>query len=259
MYGISALGLAVLPIVTNWVSEIVKNVWLGGVGSISGDAILALVLLVLIILAAIWMFVRLSSALLRVHIRSVAVTPHAALITLMSDQSNLTLDESTSRWQYNNQEMPAGLDDICDSRRIIPGLKWQQNLRAARHHRAVLKWICLVGSGGPKGSAKDLAVAAKLFQTYFPGTIIVTTLTDGAPDFENLEETRNALLKVIDDCPYEEKDIVIDITGGQKTASVAAALVTLDRRDLVFQYVGTGDRSDTIFGFNAQTLGQDGR
>ncbi|MBI5780573.1 MAG: hypothetical protein HZA65_02745 [Rhodocyclales bacterium] len=38
---------------------------------------------------------------------------------------------------------------------------------------------------------------------------------------------------------YQEKDIMIDITGGQKTASVAGALVTLHHSELEFQYVGT--------------------
>jgi hypothetical protein len=44
--------------------------------------------------------------------------------------------------------------------------------------------------------------------------------------------------------PYEQAGakpghIAIDVTGGQKTASVAAAMFTLDKRDLVFQYVST--------------------
>jgi hypothetical protein len=37
---------------------------------------------------------------------------------------------------------------------------------------------------------------------------------------------------------YDEDDIIIDVTGGFKTASIAGAMVTLNRH-VCFQYVGT--------------------
>jgi hypothetical protein len=44
---------------------------------------------------------------------------------------------------------------------------------------------------------------------------------------------------------FNEQDIVIDITGGQKTTSIAGAVVTFNSQ-VTFQYVQTDDPYDVL-------------
>jgi hypothetical protein len=46
-----------------------------------------------------------------------------------------------------------------------------------------------------------------------------------------------------------DRDIMIDVTGGQKTASIAGASVTLNN-DVVFQYVQTGGDPPEVFAYD---------
>jgi len=60
---------------------------------------------------------------------------------------------------------------------------------------------------------------------------------------QHLEFLCNDLIEKHD---VSERDIMSDVTGGQKTASIAAALATLHRSDLRIQYVRTNDPYDVI-------------
>lgn len=254
---LSALALVVLPVFTGWIGDIIKSWWLNNQDWAGGHPLLVAFFCLIAVVLSLYMVVLLSKVLLRVEIQPVPVTPHTAVITLLSNQSNPSR-VSDGSWKFGDQSLPATLDEICGAAEI-PGFKWQQNLRAARHHRQNLKWLCLLGSSGANGSARNLDVAEQLFRHYLPGIEIVTPLRgDLAPDFEDLRQTCDVLRMLVDECRYDERDIVIDITGGQKTASVAAALVTLDRHDLMFQYVGTQEHAGKILGFEAKTLQQKG-
>lgn len=48
----------------------------------------------------------------------------------------------------------------------------------------------------------------------------------------------NAIIQIVKEEGAEENDIIIDVTGGQKTASIAASLATLHNK-VTFQYVQT--------------------
>lgn len=140
---------------------------------------------------------------------------------------------------------------------------WQQLLRAlVPHHDTLhdtLKEIRLIGSpdweeereieNSPdkkteivkKRGSKFYAPAAKeLINTYFPEVKVQTE--PEAVDFEDF----NAMVNIIGDTlkellnTYSEEEINIDITGGQKTASIAAAAVTINSK-VHFQYVRTGE------------------
>jgi len=69
-------------------------------------------------------------------------------------------------------------------------------------------------------------------------------------DFESLEELLESLsgtLRFVNDkLRISDDQIVIDVTGGQKTTSIAGALATINRRELIFQYMPTGANSVSI-------------
>ncbi len=125
---------------------------------------------------------------------------------------------------------------------------WQQLLRVFNDlkDRDRLRHIYLIGSQDRKegafvcqGSYQWLDQCQGLLQHYLPNTVIDKFQTP--VDFEDLA----ALMEAIQSLLHQEKqqnvperEIIIDVTGGQKTASIAAALVTLHSK-LTFQYVQT--------------------
>lgn len=117
----------------------------------------------------------------------------------------------------------------------------QQFLRAvAPHIEAGVRHIVLLGSHGEMGSARLRSLYAALLRRYTPDAAIDI---DSPPvDMENLDEMQNLITQI---CMRLKKqnlvdaDIMIDVTSGYKTASIAAALATLHQPGLQFQYVRT--------------------
>lgn len=264
------IPLAFIPPLTGWLGDILKDWITKGIEQDDwtfGKADLWLIVIGSILLAVLLCLVyRASKQLVSPSIiaqhQDGEVEAHPVLITLLSLQSGL--EASEGGWRVKGQALPDTLDATCDPERSISGLSWQQNLRAARHHvkNGALKKLILIGSLSEKagsGTPESLQLARQFFTHYLKDKnveILAPGLENPAvysPDFEKLEATRHALKKAIEYSGASDKDIIIDVTGGQKTASIAAMMVTLDRKDLMFQYVGTGSQTGRIFGFNVIT------
>lgn len=187
------------------------------------------------------------------------VAAHPVLIALLSPQEKLRPLEQG--WELDGRRLPDTVDAVIGIERPHSAFPWQQTLRAARHHHrsGTLKKLMLVGSEGEGGSGSPAALtqARAFFGHYLPGVDILAPGIDRpallSPNFEDLEATRAALKKAIALCAAQDRDIIIDLTGGQKTASIAATLVTLDRAELMFQYMGTQKSTGRIFAFDAVT------
>jgi hypothetical protein len=271
LFTLLLIPLAVIPIFAGWVGGIAKDwltggalsradLWLFGVG-LGGVLLLALVILMT------------GRKLLGVEDieESANVAPRRVVIALLSPCRNLrppSSGEDDSAWRVadvrNGDTLPSleglSLDQVIDPKHRqpndspLPQWSWQQTLRAARHHGEKLERLVLIGSEGEGGSgtAEQLGLAKGFFSSYFPEKVYIL----GEPhrggagydshwqaDFEKLDDLRRLLkraLKDLNKAHYADADIIIDCTGGQKTASIACALVTLDRPELMFQYVGTG-------------------
>jgi len=178
--------------------------------------------------------------------------PHKVLITPISvaDESAIlkTIEQrGEDYWlveKDNNgnitreQNFANGLDDIftCfeSSRHSVVPL-----LRSLKCHRKneILREVHFLAS------TKSVAFANKLkdaLDTCVKGISI--KIYRPALDFEDVDEVYHALDQLVGqiiDSGYKEKDIIVDLTGGQKPTSVALALYTL-HRDIVCQYVQTG-------------------
>jgi len=285
LFTLLLIPLAVIPIFAGWVGDIAKD-WFGGVELSGADPWLLGVglagtpLLALLILLT-------GRKLLGVEDieESADVAPHRVLVALLSPCKNLIPPgpgEDASAWQVADRSRAdpislAGLSlvQVIDPKyrqpdgSPLPQWSWQQTLRAAHHHGETLERLVLFGSEGEGGSGavEQLDLADRFFSHYFPGKVHIL----GKPqrggagydshwqaDFEKLADLRcllKRMLKDLNKADYADADIIIDCTGGQKTASIACALVTLDRPDLMFQYVGTGPgpRTGKVIGFNVVT------
>ena len=179
--------------------------------------------------------------------------PHKCLVMLLT-LPNIKPPRTALPWTLTTKDKNTGEDIVRTlsgkslSKEEIEPLNrlqwnWQQILRALVPHKNSLKEVRLIGS--PDKDNKDgtgsrffAQEAEQLIKTYFPNIRII--IEQHAIDFEDF----NAMVTVIGDTikelkrHYSEDDIIIDITGGQKTASIAAATVTLNSQ-MHFQYVRT--------------------
>lgn len=288
LFALLLVPLTVIPILAGWVGDISKA-WFDGKLLSNIDFWLFYGGLVgILIFAGGILFI--GRKLLPIdNIEETDVAPRRVLIALLSPCPNLTPpgpDEDASSWRVQDQGKTdigapltgLSLDKVIDPKATLPDggrrptWRWQQTLRAAHHHGDKLKRLVLIGSLDGSGTNEQLQLADRFFSYYFPGKVHILGSPKGADedfdshwqaDFEKLDDIRRLLLRAIKELRrapnnYTDKDIIIDCTGGFKTASIACALVTFDRPDLMFQYVGTGKRTGKILGYNVVTEARGG-
>lgn len=275
------IPLSVVPVLAGWVGDVAKD-FLDEVPLGPADPWLFLAGVVGIPALAIWVMVtgrRLFPA--KIIEETHGVPARRALIALLSPCPNLDRPKDgtdASAWRIR-ETRPGGtevaltglsLDQVIDPEfrlpdgRPLPQWSWQQTLRAAHHHRDTLEDLVLIGSIGGSGTDDQLRLAQEFFSHFFPGKVRILGSTGGADgafdshwqaDFEKLDDLTRLLQRALKELQrrprsFTDQDIIIDCTGGQKIASIACALVTLDRPQLMFQYVGTGTRVGKVLGFN---------
>jgi hypothetical protein len=121
-----------------------------------------------------------------------------------------------------------------------PSWNWKQMLRAIEPHTATVQRVYLVGSVNSDGSGsyKDLSACSRFLQIYLKTSEVIPVAR--GIDFEDFNAVVELLREVVATEAkrglIKEKDIAIDVTGGQKTASIAGASMVFNS-DVVFQYV----------------------
>jgi hypothetical protein len=124
---------------------------------------------------------------------------------------------------------------------------WLHTMRAIQPHAESARRFYLLGSKDikdehgktRKGSHHSLADMEKLLRHYVHKDAHIEAV--GPVDFEDFGALMDVLRDIMADSKkkgFSEKDIIIDVTGGQKIPSIVGAVATLQNR-LVFQYVQT--------------------
>jgi CRISPR-associated protein (Cas_Cas02710) len=123
---------------------------------------------------------------------------------------------------------------------------WQPLLRTLERHQDALRRVVLIGSAGPEGSYGALRAADCLVRTCLPE--VVVHAVGEAVDFEDVDELLRCIgdaVRYFLDHGVEEREILVDATGGQKTTSIAAAVFTLNTA-VNFQYVQTNSPFEVV-------------
>lgn len=203
-----------------------------------------------------WLAIHFGKKLLPVTTLSqkAGARPHKVLFIFMSPVQTLP-DRKEDRWVLENNGQRVELDPRLEEvlQQQIKGIPfpWQQTLRAIDAHYVPggggVEAIYLIGSkdgeGNVKGSRGQLDRAIELIRFYFPELKTVEARPRGqGVDFEDMKALLDLLHELMEEAKragYREEDIMIDITSGQKTNSIAGVLVTIHHPNLEFQYVGT--------------------
>ena len=143
----------------------------------------------------------------------------------------------------NDQTVQLAGDSLADDIKRLDALRWnwQQLFRAILPHAqgGKLKRLHLIGSHGPHGSFGHLGLCQDILTKYLPDVNIVPFAQ--AVNFEDFNELVQCMRQIIADEQergMHVEDIVIDVTGGFKTASIAGASITFNSK-VTFQYVQT--------------------
>ena len=180
--------------------------------------------------------------------------PHACLILLLST-SNIVLPvfsfplEITDRNGNKATLKGISLEEDISALNNINYWNWQQLLRGLTPHQSSLKYAYLIGSKDSermKGSFGFLDYAETLIKKYCPSVRIFKA--EAPVNFEDLKELTKFIygsVHQIKELKISEEDIIIDVTGGQKTTSIAGAVVTLNSQ-VTFQYVQTNEPYNVV-------------
>lgn len=178
--------------------------------------------------------------------------PHEGLILLLTDP-NFSPPDNNHPWYITKGGITVCVkgDSLDEDINELEKLKstspynywnWQQILRGLQPHQSSLKQVYLIGSDKSSGYYEH---AKRFVESYFKGRGISVKKLEEPINFEDFPKLVRAIKKAVDvfkESGIKEKDIIIDVTGGQKTASIAAAAVTLNS-EVTFQYVQTAGRN----------------
>lgn len=208
---------------------------------------------------AVWLYKRRRS-FMPVQIQRIGqpgkIDPHAILI--------LTLSRSTWQWTPTKLERDKGEhcdlpDDLAGALHAMEQLgerekfSWEQLLRAIDKHKSALQHIVLIGSKGKEGTVQKVEQCEAMIRHYFPQHAL--SFEHREADFESLDELLGVYRNLVESKKNRKQDVMIDVTGGTKVVSIAAAMVSLKYSEIEFQYVETsGDKR--VRSFNVTTPSQ---
>lgn len=123
----------------------------------------------------------------------------------------------------------------------LGNVSWEMPLLAINHHYPKLEHLYVITSPKSDVLYSNFESAVKRM---FPNLQNIHPIR--AIDFEDVRVTFDAIEGIFRSGKHDTKNILVDITSGQKPSSVAAAISTL-ARDRKFQYVGTNDKAVSVY------------
>ncbi|HQO29524.1 MAG TPA: hypothetical protein PKY22_08375 [Accumulibacter sp.] len=115
---------------------------------------------------------------------------------------------------------------------------WEQLLRAVEPHADCLQEIVLIGSEGAQGTFGEADRCRQMLRHYYRQLPDID-MPVHAVDYESLDSLSSLYRQIIGESKQPANQIMIDVTGGTKVVSIAAAMVCLEQPEIEFQYVET--------------------
>ncbi len=141
------------------------------------------------------------------------------------------------------KELENKLRDSTISENDLAGTSWEMPVTGIKYHYPELKTIYVITSAGDGGgSHAQFQVFREIVSSLFPHIEIIE-FTEKGINFEDVKEVFHTVDELYNKTTQNIKpsEIIVDITGGQKTTSIAGAMATL-ARGRKFQYVSTIDK-----------------
>lgn len=150
------------------------------------------------------------------------------------------------------EEEFAAIRTAIENKSLVPFFfdrkRWEMPLKAIDYHKSRVKKVLLFTSSGAHGTSTMSGDFRKVVQFLYPA-ILVEEIKPGGMNFEDVEEVFKAVENFFlrnEQENVKESDMLVDITGGQKTNSIAAAIATL-ATGRNFQYISTETKEVRVF------------
>jgi len=233
-------GNAIYEVLTKiWVSEFESNRGIVALGVVSA---LAVSFLVLFLNRRAFQGIR---SLRQGPIKK----PHPCLILFVSPPGRAVFAEEPFSVAVDGIKLLNTLDYDIE---LLNGTRWpwQQMLRGLRPHRKndTLINVYLIGSSKTElpGTFDSLPNAVQMIKHYFPyATVECYEEPVHFEEFDAIVDVLSDVIRTLKSKGYKEKQIIVDVTGGQKITSIAGAVVTFNS-GVTFQYVQTDKPYDVL-------------
>lgn len=138
------------------------------------------------------------------------------------------------------EDIQQALSEDKLEKKTLEGTEWEMPIKAIEHHFGKLKSLYVFTS---KQTSPLMPLFSKTINKLFP-SIEVVEFKEGGIEFQDIKEVFKSveeLYRKIKADNIGEENIIVDVTGGQATNSIAAAIATLaiGRK---FQYISTRDK-----------------
>lgn len=176
-----------------------------------------------------WRWLHARKERLKIRAQSDNVEPHAGVILFLSKIVN----------ESHLKKLSVRDRTVLDEARF----SWKPCQRGLEKHREKLDTVWVICS--PE-SLEQFSLFRDLFQPLFPDVRFEYCGGDLGVSFEDLEGLVDCLENIYANLPKEmdASDVIIDITGGQKPASVAGMMVSMIGDGREVQYVQTNSPHD---------------
>ncbi len=181
---------------------------------------------------------------------------------LLPDSSGGIPEEGPVTLSDGKSSVTLGRKDLLADAKALGeklGWNWEMLLRGLAPHAGGLHRLYLVGSADTPtqpGSSHELGTAARLLAPYLGAAGRAATVSGAANlikqwpapvDFEDFGAVHSTLEEIRRQLGREQvgdRELCVDITGGQKPTSAAAGTFTMNK-DVVLQYVQTNPPKDS--------------
>lgn len=138
---------------------------------------------------------------------------------------------------------------------MLAGTPWEMALKAVDYCRE-LEMLLVITSSGKDGTCTQMPLFGQIINLLRPD-IEVKELVEGGINFEDVPAVFKATEEIYEIAAVRGvpgEAVIVDVTGGQKTNSIAAAIATLSvgRK---FQYVSTRDKE--VRAYDVTYIGED--
>jgi len=159
-----------------------------------------------------------------------------------------TLGRTPAEQDVALKELRAAIENRALTLSYFSKKTWEMPLNAIEYHKSELKKVFLFTSSGSRSTSAISGDFREVVRYLYPG-IVVEEIRPGGMDFENVESVFNSVedfYKRAEQDGYKDQDMLVDITGGQKTNSIAASIATL-AAGRNFQYISTETKDVRAF------------
>jgi hypothetical protein len=237
-FGVQALFYAViLFLVGAWLPEgVEENIkyLIGDRSSWSINWKLLFSIMVLIVIGLIFKFV--FPGLSSIHVRTEQPQPKKVLAVFLSPF------DPWPKNQTESYQRIADLESVLEEHNLDPErvvkTTWFMPLTAIEFHKERLLEVMVFTSSGNIGTNTQFSVFQNLVQQLYPNVTVEEVVPKGL-DFQDVKSVFNAVNDLYNKAissGYREREILVDLTGGHKTNTIAAAMATL-AAGREFQYI----------------------